>query len=167
VTTDDEVALVHERVEATEAHAAEVAIRHIGAYAPFIGATESVEDRGITAYERIASTRAVSKAEMTELLGRDIRRFVRTLRPRTAIYPQLGSVRLAVLAHVAMVIGSPALMACRPLWDAISQARWDDAQDTLLLTRWPERAVSDDERRRMLELARMMRTGVVPASWTA
>jgi len=163
---DDEVAMVHERVEATEAHAAEVAMQHISAYAPFLGAIEAVEDRGISSFERIASTRAVSKAEMTDLLGRDIRRFVRSLRPRTVIYPQLGSVRLAVLAHVAMVIGTHALMQCRELWDAISQSRWDDAQDVLLMTRWPERATGNGERRRMLELARMMRTGLVPIAWT-
>jgi hypothetical protein len=75
-------------------------------------------------------------------------------------------VRLAVLAHVAMVIGTPTLMACRELWDAISQSRWDDAQDVLLMTKWPERATANDERRRMLELARMMRTGLVPLAWT-
>lgn len=163
---EEEVAVTLERVEATEAHAADVAMQHIGAYAPFLGALETVDDRGISSFERIASTRAVSKAEMNELLSRDIRRFVRSLRTRTAIYPQLGSVRLAVLAHIAMVIGTQELMRRKDLWDAISQSRWDDAQDVLLMTKWPERASTDDERRRVLELSRMMRTGVVPIAWT-
>lgn len=33
------------------------------------------------------------------------------------------------------------------------------------MTRWPEKAKDEDERRRVLELARMMRTGEEPAAW--
>jgi hypothetical protein len=163
---DAELEPVYALAEETEARAAEVAMQHITAYAPFAGASDDIDERGIRAFERIAATKAVAKAEMTELLGRDLRRFVRMLRPKTVIYPQMGSVRLAVLAHVAMVIGKQALMDCKPLWDAISESRWDDAQDTLIMTKWPERATTEDERRRVLELARMMRTGLVPLAWT-
>lgn len=165
IDNDQELAKVYDHVEATEANAVEVAIRHITGYAPFVGAATEIEERGIGAFERLGATRAVTGSEMTELLARDLRRFVRSLRPKTAIYPQMGQVRLAVLAHVAMVIGSKPLMACRPLWDAISGNLWDDASDALLMTRWPEKAKGDDERRRVLELARMMRTGMVPHTW--
>jgi hypothetical protein len=163
---DPELEPVYLLAEVTEARAAEVAMQHITAYAPFVSATEEIDERSISAFERLAATRAVGKTEMTELLGRDIRRFVRSLRSKTVIYPQMGSVRLAVLAHVAMVIGQRALMECRPLWDAISGSRWDDASDALLLTRWPEKAKVEEERRRVLELARMMRTGSQPIAWT-
>jgi len=163
---DPEVEAVIERAEVTEAEAAEVAMQHITGYAPFVGAAETVEDRGISAFERLASTHAVAKSEMVELLARDLRRCVRSLRSKTVIYPQMGSVRLAVLAHVTMVIGKRALNECRPLWDAIYESQWEDASDALLMTRWPEKAKVDEERRRVLELARMMRTGLQPAAWT-
>jgi GH24 family phage-related lysozyme (muramidase) len=166
VTGSETEDMAYDRVEATEAQAHDVAMQHITAYAPFVGAAEQVEERGLAAFERIVNTRAVTKSEVSELLARDLRRQMRSLRPQTTIYPQLGSVRLAVLAHVALVIGAKALHDCRDMWNAISAGRWEDASDALLMTRWPEKAGTDSERRRVLELARMMRTGLVPLAWT-
>ena len=162
---DQEVQAVIDRAEATEARATDVALQHIAGYAPFTAAAESVDERGISDFERIANTHVVSQSEMIELLGKDIRRYVRALRPKTVMYPQMGAVRLAVLAHVEMVIGKPALDNCRELWDAVSSKRWDDASDALMLTNWPAKAEAAEERRRVLDLARMMRTGLVPLEW--
>lgn len=155
-----------ERAEATEARARSVAMQHIQAYAPFFDLPENDRDREIRDFEALAKTGVVRPVEMSSLLSRDIDSYMIKLRPMTLLYPQINSVRLAVLAHVAMVIGAGSLAASRGLWEAISAGLWDDAQDALLLTKWPEHARTESDRRRVLELARMMRTGVVPIHWT-
>lgn len=162
---DPELQEAYERVEATEAEAISVAVRHVAMHTPFVDAPADVDDRGLAEFERIAQTRSITKDELIDLVEKTLTRSVLRLRQRTALYPQLTGVRLSVLAHVALVIGAPALKACQPLWTAISASRWEDAADELMLTKWPERAKGDDDKRRMLELARMMRSGDEPSAW--
>lgn len=163
---DAEIEAMLSRAETTEAHARGVAMQHIQAYAPFYDLPDYEQDREIRDFEALAKTGVVRKVEMSGLLARDIDSYMIKLRPQTLQYPQINSVRLAVLAHVAMVIGADSLAKARELWAAISQSLWDDAQDALLMTKWPEHARTESDRRRVLELARMMRTGVVPLHWT-
>ncbi|MGE7139155.1 hypothetical protein ACQKIE_16130 [Luteibacter sp. NPDC031894] len=155
------------RVEATEAEAITVALRHIALHAPFLGALADAGDRDLSDFQRIAATRVVEQGEMLRMAEKNLSRFVGMLRTRTAIYPQLNGVRLSVLAHVALAIRLQPLLECKPLWTAVDRQDWDDAADALLMTRWPEKAVDDGEKRRVLELARMMRTGTEPPSLAA
>lgn len=152
------------RVEATESEAISVALRHVAMHAPFSGAITSAGDRDLGDFHRIAATRVVERSEMLTMAEKNIGRFVGMLRSRTAIYPQLNAVRLSVLAHVALAIKIQPLLECKPLWTAVDRQNWDDASDALLLTKWPEKAVDEGEKIRVLQLARMMRTGVEPAA---
>lgn len=165
IDDDQELEEVIARVEATEAEAITVAVRHVAMHAPFIDAPPTDIDRDLADFQRIAATRVVTKDELIAMAEKNLSRFVGLLRPRTAIYPQITAVRLSVLAHVALVIRLKTLLECHALWTAIDRERWDDAADELIMTRWPEKAKDDDDRRRVLELARMMRTGEEPAAW--
>ena len=160
---DHAVAEATARVEETSARAIEIACRHIAIHEPFANAPSDVGDRDLTDFARIGSARLVSREELLKMAERNLARFVAALRARAAIYPQLDAVRLSVLAHVALVIRISGVLDCKPLWTAIHNCRWDDAADELMLTKWPEKARNDGDRRRMLELARMMRTGDEPA----
>lgn len=163
--TEPELDEAYARVEATEAEAISVAVRHVAMHAPFVDAPTLALDRDLADFHIIASTRVVTQAELIQMAEKNLSRYVGLLRPRTAIFPQITPVRLSVLAHVALAIKLKNLLDCQPLWTAIDRERWDDAADELIMTRWPEKAKDDDERRRVLELARMMRTGEQPASW--
>src|ERR1700754_20627 len=99
---------------------------------------------------------------MTILLEQDIPWYLRQLRTITLNHPNIGSVRLAVFIHVAMVIGIRELLHLPYLWQAVKENRWDDAADALLMSKWPGNDPRDDEKKRILELARMMRVGLAP-----
>lgn len=163
--TDPDIDAMLKQAEIVQAQAKDIALQHIQEYAPFVGMTSAVRAREIRDFDVIARTGSVFREEMTEMLARDLTAHMSMLTAQVLAHPQINSVRLAVLAHVAMVIGQDNLLKCRLLWDAISSKQWDDAQDALLMTKWPEQARSDEDRRRVLELARMMRTGVVPMAW--
>lgn len=153
------------RVEATEAEAITVALRHVAQHVPFVGAVTDAGDRDLSDFQRIAATRVVEQGEMLRMAEKNLSRFVGMLRTRTAIYPQLNPVRLSVLAHVALAIRMPALLDCKALWTAVDRLNWEDAADALMMTKWPDKAVDDSEKLRVLELHRMMRTGKEPPGW--
>lgn len=165
----DEADQANARVDETSAKAVEIALRHVAVHEPFASAPADTGDRDLADFQRIAATRLVSRPEMLKLAEKNLSRSIDALRTRAIIYPHLDAVRLSVLGHVALAIRTSGVLECKPLWSAIARAgtqpdAWDDAADELMLTKWPEKARDDGEKRRMLELARMMRTGVEPAS---
>lgn len=84
----------------------------------------------------------------------------RQLRGRIFGLPDLDPPRAAVVLHVALVIGSDAIVRDAPLWAALSARDYNTASDCLLMSRWPAMAGDDDtERRRVLAMARQMREG--------
>ncbi len=94
-------------------------------------------------------------------LRADLYAVSRQLRGRIFSLPELDPQRAAVVLHVALVIGSDALLAERDLWDSLRRADYNAASDCLLLSRWPAMAGDDiTERRRVLAMARQMRDGV-------
>lgn len=165
-----EAAEATQRVDATSRLAVEVALRHIAQHEPFVSAPPDTGDRDLSQFQRIAADRLVDKSEMLKMAEKNLARYVNALWAKVATMPHLDAVRLSVLAHVALVIRMKPLLDSEPLWAAIARARtqpsaWDDAADELMMTKWPEKARDDRERRRVLELARMMRTGVEPPGW--
>nr|GAT43704.1 predicted protein [Mycena chlorophos] len=162
ILKDDEVTAVFERVQRTSALAKDNLLAHVSGFAPFWGAPETIEARRINDYKRVEATKAVSRREMLSMLVRDVDAYLDIFNPQIAIYPQINSARLCVLVHVSMVMGYNEVKDNRDLWDAISQNRWEDASDVLLMSDWPTRAVEAEDRRRVLELTRMMRTGTMP-----
>lgn len=158
------------RVAETSAQAVVVALRHIAQHEPFVDAPSDTGERDISHFQRIAQARLVDKSELLKMAEKNLARSVSALFPYVATMPHLDPVRLSVLAHVALVIKLGPLLECKPLWDAISRAAtdelaWYDAADELMMTRWPVSAKERDDRRRVLELHRMMLTGKEPNSW--
>lgn len=144
-----------------------IALRHISAYQPFDKLPDEVSGRMIEAYQKIASTNQVSKRDLAILLEQDIPWYLRQLRTITLNYPNIGSVRLAVFVHVAMVIGIRELLHLPYLWQAVKENRWEDAADALLMSKWPGAEPSEQEKKKTLELVRMTRTGLPPLHWEA
>ena len=96
-------------------------------------------------------------------LRADPYRVSRRLRSRVFSLPDLDPARAAVVLHVALVIGSDAILSDAPLWAALRDRDYSGAGDCLLMTRWPAMAGDDEtERRRVLALARQMREGRAP-----
>lgn len=164
--TEDEliVAEAHRRVESTSSEAVAVALRHVAVHEPFASAPTDTGDRDLAQFHQLARQRLVDKDEMLKMVERNLARNVSALWSKVVTHPNLDAVRLSVLAHVALVIRTRPLLEADALWAAISHSAWDDAADELLMTKWPDRAKEDGDKRRVLELARMMRTGVEPSS---
>lgn len=159
---DAEAQIVLDQVRAMEATAMEIAVRHAMSHEPFASLAEGLQERDIEAFGRIAASQQVTRSEMVPLVAKDVERYIHRLRTQTLLYPEMGAVRLAVLGHVAMVLKPAVLARLRPLWDAISRNDWQTAANELLLSNWPDKAKTQSDRRRVIELADMMRTGLAP-----
>lgn len=153
-------------MEKQMAEATQIALEHIPAYAPFRGLPERVNMRMMKEFARIADTTAVSRPEMRVMLQNTLPGYLSGMRNRILMHPNLGSVRIVVLIHVAMVIGLPGLMSMERLWDAIRSNHWDEGARVLLKSHWPGSAMSDEERDRIIDIADMFRTGSAPLTWT-
>lgn len=164
--TDDDRLRLNE-AQRVEGEASMIALRHIAGYQPFDKLPDEVSGRMIEAYQKIASTNHVGKRDLAILLEQDIPWYLRQLRTITLNHPNIGSVRLAVFIHVAMVIGIRELLHLPYLWQAVKENRWEDAADALLMSKWPGNEPGEDDKRRILELFRMMRTGLAPIHWEA
>ena len=160
--TDDQLIA---RVAAMEQEAGEIAMQHIAEFQPFASLPDTVNARLLEDFGRLAQARGMSKTETVSLLRRDVEVYVRRLRATTLNLANIGAVRLAVLIHVAAAITVDEVTRIPGLIDALRHNRFDDASDYLQLSRWPSTATKPDEQRRILELARMMRTGMPPAAW--
>lgn len=164
--TEDEtiVAEAYARVEATSTEAVAVALRHVAVHEPFATAPDDTGERDLIQFRQLAQYRLVDKGELLKMAEKNLARHVSRLQSYIVMYPHLSAVRVSVLAHVALAIGIKPVIECRDLWAAIARQDWESAADELWLTKWPERAKDDGEKRRVLEMARMMRTGVEPNS---
>lgn len=142
-----------------------IALEHIPAYPPFSLLPDRVNNRLIGEFSRIADTKAVSKPELTAMLETTISGYLDAIHKRIVVHPNLGSVRIAVLVHVAMVVGHGSLMDMTKLWEAIHHNRWDEGARCLLKSNWPGTAATEAEQDRIVDIADMFRTGTAPISW--
>lgn len=143
-----------------------IALEHIPAYPPFSFLPDRVNNRMMAEFARIADTKAVSKPELTAMLDTTISGYLDAIQNRIILHPNLGSVRIAVLVHVAMVVGHTALMDMQKLWAAVRDNRWDEGARCLLKSKWPGTAATEQEQDRIVDIAEMFRTGTAPTSWT-
>lgn len=83
------------------------------------------------------------------------------LRERFFTLPHINDVRAGVIVHAALAIGASKIIDNRELWTALAVKNYEAAHDLLLRTDWPALAGDNEqERTRILTLARAMRTGV-------
>lgn len=163
---DEHDAAIVEKLERSLREAKMIALEHIPAYPPFSLLPDRVNNRMIAEFARIADTKAVSRPELTAMLDTTISGYLDAIQNRVLAHPNLGSVRIAVLIHVAMVVGHGALMDMAKLWTAIRDNRWDEGARCLLKSKWPGTASTEAEQDRIVDIADMFRTGTAPLSWT-
>lgn len=163
---DDHDAALVETLDRQLAEAAVNVMEMIPAYPPFSHLPSMVNGRMLAEFSRIAETKAVSKPEMKVMLENTVPSYLAALRLRALQHPNLGSMRIAVLVHVAMVIGLPSLLGMDKLWIAVKANRWDEGARVLLKSHWPGSASTDVERDRIVDIADIFRTGMAPMTWT-
>lgn len=163
---DDHDAALIAQLDRQLGEATMLALETIPAYPPFSKLPERVNTRMIAEFARIADTNAVSRPELRMLLQETIPGYLSSLRHRLILHPNLGSMRIAVLVHVAMVVGLGNLLGMTRLWQAIHDNRWDEAARALLKSNWPGSASTEAERDRIVDIADIFRTGMAPTAWT-
>lgn len=147
------------RAESIRTEALAFATRHIPMFCPFTTAARKRPTRRLVNFARLAEDPVISHDDLLVLLDRTLREILADLRVIIHTMPQLDAIRVMVLVHVACEIGTAELQRLTALWSAIRDRRWDDAADEIQLTRWPTAATREEDQRRVLQLARMMRTG--------
>ena len=106
-------------------------------------------------YGRNLADRGISQEEAEFMLDNDIDLVVAELE-RMPLFLSLDPVRQVVLANMAFNMGVPTLLEFRRMLGALARREWDRAADEMLDSRWARQVG-----RRAVELARLMRTGVV------
>lgn len=145
--TDDQLI---ERMRKMELEAGDIAMSHIARHNPFATLPETVKARLLEDFQRIGQARGISRSEMMGLLEQDIPHYLSRFRSTALNMMHIGSVRLAVLIHVAVAIGDEETLKVPGLWDALREKRYDDAADCLQMSRWPLTATKPEEQMRIL-----------------
>lgn len=150
----------------TESEAMKVAERHLGFYSPFRQLPDEVEFRTIADYTRLLLGRGIAKHEVPGLLETDLSAACNALRSWTLNMPWLSSIQVAALIHVAMHVGLPTIKAMDGLWQALKAKRFDQAADEILMSNWPRLVGNEpEERRRVIDISNMLRSGVLRTDW--
>jgi len=150
-----------------EEEAMSIAETHVMRYAPFRLLPEEVALRYTADWFKILAKNGISKREATVMARSDFAQIVQALRGRTASMPYLGSVRFAALIHVAMFITAEAVLAMNAMWAALRAHDFERASEEILMSNYPMMVGTEpEEKRRVLDLARMMRTGILTTEWT-
>jgi len=151
-----------------EADAMTLAAINIGHFSPLSLLPPEVPLRIVSHYRNVVLRSGMASSEGQFMLRGDLSKIAEMLRGQTASLPQLGAARHAVLLHVAFFVTPEVVRNARELWHAIRNSNWEDAHDALMLTDWPTNAgLTHEDRKMVLQLARVMRTGVFPLEWTS
>lgn len=151
-----------------EADAMTLAANNIAHFSPLSLLPPEVPLRIVSHYRNVLSRAGLGSSEGQFLLRGDLGKIAEMLRGQTASLPQLGAARHAVLLHVAFFVTPEVVSQARELWHAIRNNDWEGAHDALMLTDWPINAgLTYEDRKMVLQLARVMRTGQLPFEWTS
>lgn len=153
-----------------EDEAMRLAGHHIGRFEPLSKLPVEVPLRLIRDYRHLLASQKLSRDDMAFIVQRDLRLAIVRLRSLTLHMDHLNSVRHAVLLHVAVMIGVEELSKLQGLWKALREQRYEDAATELMLSNWPSVVAGDpgtDDKLRVLELHRMMWTGLLPIESSA
>lgn len=150
---------------AKEDVAMDLASQHVARFAPFRKLPVEVPLRLISDYRKILAGGKLTGDDISLIVRRDLKLAIEKLRGLTLQMEHLNSVRLAVLIHVAVLVGVEKLEKMGDLWRALRERRYEDAADALLRSEWPIVVAGDpatDDKDRVIELLRMMRSGELP-----
>lgn len=127
---------------------------------------ESAREGLIVGWLRRLGNEGISRGEGLTLLRADLTRRMAALRAKIFMQDaeRLGAPRIAVLLHLALVMGERRVIEWDDLWADLARGDYETATDHLLLSEWPS-LVGDTqkERERAVALQRILRTGVMPA----
>lgn len=135
-------------------------------YPPFLALPTEVPLRLLADYRKFLSMTGVAAPEISEMIRRDLNLSVIALRGLTAGMPYIGAARHAVLLHVTLLIGIDEMRRMDALWAALRAKNFEVASEVLMMSKWPGTAVEMEEKRRVIDLVRAMRTGVLPLELT-
>lgn len=157
----DEITVAAHDLGLREAHAQRIAQVAVRQYTSF----RSMPERDVAGVLMVGYLRRIERDGVTQqeadlLLLNDLRRVSAQIRRFMFPLLRLNEVRMAVILHLAFVLGADAVKAMKALWDALRAEDYETAADVMLLSDWPTQVGRDlDERRRAVDLVRMMRTG--------
>lgn len=152
-------------IELAEANAQKIASVAIKRYEPL----RLIPDRVaagmlMLGYRRNIEEQGITQVEADVMLFNDVQDVMAKIRPQTfPLMSRLNDARLAVVLHLAFVMGVDEVRSLDGFWNAIRSNDFEGASEELMLSEWPERFVSDNDRRRALDLVATMRTGKVRA----
>lgn len=154
-------AFTEEGFYARERHAIDLAAEQIKRYAIFNRVpTKDTAGVLVVGYERKIGVVGVSEEEADVMLRNDLRDVMRALRQNAFGSPLLSEARLAVVAHLCLLLGVEPVRALVEFWRAVKAEDYETAADEMMLSAWP-RFIGNDmrDKQRALDLVFMMRTG--------
>jgi len=119
----------------------------------------------VIGFLRRLGRRGITLGEARTMLRADLTGHLAALRAQ--IFQQdadrLGAPRVAVLLHLAQVMGVERVVDWRDLWDDLRRDDFENAANHLLLSEWPS-LIGDtlNERMRAVALQQILRTGRMP-----
>lgn len=146
---------------ARERHAIDLAADQIKRYAIF--SRVPMKDAAgmlVVGYERKIGIVGVSEEEADIMLRNDLADVLRAIRRNVFGAPKLSEARLAVVAHLCLLLGVEHVRQLGEFWRAIAANDYETAADEMMLSAWP-RFIGEQARdkQRALDLLFMMRTG--------
>lgn len=154
-------AFTEEGFYARERHAIDLAAEQIKRYAIFNRVpTKDAAGILVVGYERKIGIVGVSEQEADMMLRHDLGDVIRAIRANVFGAPLLSEARLAVVAHLCLLLGVDQVKSLADFWRAMKEEDYEAAADEMMLSAWP-RFIGNDARdkQRALDLVFMMRTG--------
>lgn len=154
-------AFTEEGFYARERHAIDLAAEQIKRYAIFNRVpTHDAAGILVVGYERKIGIVGVSEHEADMMLRHDLGDVLRAIRNNVFGMPLLSEARLAVVAHLCLLLGVEQVKTLREFWRTMKAEDYEAAADEMMLSAWP-RFIGNDARdkQRALDLVFMMRTG--------
>lgn len=143
-----------------------LAIQLVEQYEPFHQfPKDSPKEGQLIGWVRRIGKQGISRGEGRTLLRSDLTGHLAALRAKIFMQDaeRLGAPRIAVLLHLAMLMGAQHIVDWRELWDDLGRGDFNAAANHLLLSEWPS-LIGDSlqERMRAVALQDILRHGEMP-----
>lgn len=144
----------------THQRAQSIAVETIKRYTPFRKLPTRVAQALLIGYDHDLNKGQFSEAEADSILVRDVERAYKALQKNLFPLLQCSPVRMAVILHLAIVMGWERVHRLPGFWPAMCAGDYEGAADAILLSEW--RGLIGDEphnKRRAVDLLYAMRHG--------